>query len=102
MNSAIDLFMPALRFFAFVARRFLQSVRRNSHAAHRKSVGSLVAYGQVSQKPFRGPWSVLLLPRKRKDRIAAVVAEARAENWLFAALEIEFRRLTHLPCADVD
>src|SRR5271165_4712135 len=62
MNSAIDLFMPALRFFA---RRFLQSVRRNSYAAHRESVGSLVAYGQVSQKPFRWVESVLnvdLLP----------------------------------------
>src|SRR5208282_2176198 len=49
MNSAIDLFMPALRFFAFVARRFLQSARRNSYAAYRESVGSLMAYGQVSQ-----------------------------------------------------
>jgi len=45
-------------FIAFVARRFLQSVRRNSYAAHRESVGSLVAYGQVSQKPFRWVESV--------------------------------------------
>src|SRR5271165_2021331 len=65
MNSAIDLFMPALRFFAFVARRFLQSVRRNSYAAHREAVGALVTYGQVS------PEAVPL------GRVGVVPAEAR-------------------------